>query len=48
MAEITHVLNTDKRKSSWSAWLRGPANRHRFVIVGSLGFIVSLLMLPGV
>ena len=33
MAEIVYTLQADKRKSSWLAWFRGPANRHRFAII---------------
>lgn len=33
MTEIIYMLQSGKEKSSWLAWFRGPANRHRFAIV---------------
>ncbi|KAK5164270.1 uncharacterized protein LTR77_009964 [Saxophila tyrrhenica] len=43
LAEITHILKTDKKKSSWLAWFHGPSNRHRFAIVFTLGFINAII-----
>lgn len=42
MAEIEYTLELDRSKhSSWMEWFRTPANRHRFLIVLCLGFIMQ-------
>ena len=43
MAEIQHTLEVERinNASSWSAWFRTRANRHRFLIVLTLGFILQ-------
>jgi MFS family permease len=44
MAEIDHILEYEKfqRSTSWTEWFRTPANRRRFFIVLSLGFMIQL------
>lgn len=43
MMEIDSTLEREKMqsKSSWMEWFRTPANRHRFFVVLSLGFIIQ-------
>jgi sugar porter (SP) family MFS transporter len=44
MAEIEYTLEAEKTKSkgaSWLEWFRTPANRHRFFIILTLGFMIQ-------
>ncbi|WPG98154.1 Hypothetical protein R9X50_00094000 [Acrodontium crateriforme] len=43
VAEIEYALEAEnvKKKSGWMEWFRTPANRHRFFIVLTLGFIIQ-------
>lgn len=43
MAEIDHALEHEKSESraSWLEWFRTPANRYRFFVILSLGFMIQ-------
>jgi len=44
MAEIEHTLEAEKynaKRASWMEWFRTPANRHRFFIILTLGFMIQ-------